>query len=68
MHYVTAQSCKTNMLFGTKQTNLRADTETENVHIDGFLKVSDAGVNSSEIVERTRLRVRHVAKITFNQQ
>jgi len=43
--------------------NLLADTETGNVHVDGFLKVSDAGVYSSEIVERTRLRVRHVAEI-----
>ena len=66
------------MLFAGRQTlktqtdnddvRKSADTDTESLHVDGFLKVSDARVNSSEIVERTRLRLQHRAEITFNEQ
>jgi len=39
----------------------------KNLHVDGFLKVADASVNSAEIVQRTRLRLRHVATVRFHQ-
>jgi len=40
----------------------------DNLHIDCFLKVADASVNSSEIVERTGLGLRHVTDIKIHRR
>jgi len=43
-------------------------TETDNIHVDGFLKVADASVNASEVVERARLGLRQTTDIAVKQR